>query len=64
MYRLVIHLPFKILLVHRQGFFWKDAATRFHKEHYSILPGIEVWTQREVDDFGGRHFPFPAASQA
>jgi len=64
MYRLVIQLPFKILLVHRQGFFWKDAAIRYQKEHYSLFPGIEVWTQREVDDFRGRLLSFPCGSRA
>jgi len=64
MYRLVIQLPFKLLLVHRQGFYWKDAANSYQKEHYGLFPGMEVWTQREVDDFRGRRLPFPYGSHA
>jgi len=64
MYRLVIQLPFKILLVHRQGFFWEDAAIRFQKERYGFFPGVVIWTQREVDEFHGRLLPFPYGSHA
>jgi len=64
MYRLVIQLPFRILLVHRQGFFWEEAALRYQKEHYGNFPAIEIWTPREVDDFRGRLLSFPYGSRA
>jgi hypothetical protein len=64
MYRLVIHLPFKILLVHRQGFYLQDAANHYQKEHYGLFPGIAVWTQREIDEFRGRTLPFPYGAHA
>jgi hypothetical protein len=64
MYRLVVHLPFNILLVHRQGFYWEAAAVRYQKEHFGLLPGIAIWTQREIDEFHGRQLPFPVGFHA
>ncbi len=60
MFRIVLHLPFGLLLVHRRSFYDATLARNFRSQTYSSFPGLEIWKQWQVDEFKGKkiHFPF------
>jgi len=59
MYRLVVDLPFGIMLVHKKVFFCAEAAQVYKDQTYSKYPGLRVWTQTEVDLCRSRAISFP-----
>jgi hypothetical protein len=59
MFRLVIVLPFNILLIHRHHFFSVESANAYIKENYSAFPAMEVWTQRKIEQHKGSSAVFP-----
>ena len=58
-YRIVLSLPFNILLVHRVDFTDSKAAWTYQQEHYPAFPGLEVWPQEHVTAWKGLTVIFP-----
>ncbi len=59
MFRIVLHLPFGLLLVHRRSFYDVGAARTFRYQTYSAFPALEIWKQWEIDAFKGKKINFP-----
>ncbi len=59
MFRIVLHLPFGLLLVHRKAFFHAALASTFRSQTYPAFPGLEIWRQWQVDEFKGKKINFP-----
>ncbi len=59
MFRIVLHLPFGLLLVHREAFFNAALASAFRSQIYPAFPGLEIWKQWQVDEFKGKKINFP-----
>ncbi len=59
MFRIVLHLPFGLLLVHRRGFYNAPSASAFRSQTYPSFPGLEIWKQWEIDAYKGKKINFP-----
>ena len=57
-YRLVLELPFRMLLLHRAHFKSPVTAMRYRKRRYPSIP-LDVWKQPQVDKWPGRRFDIP-----
>ncbi len=66
MFRLVIPLPFNLILVHKRAFQDRDAAYAYMDEHYEPFPCVEVWRTVDVCAWPGTiiNFPFGGDSNA
>ena len=58
MYRLVLTLPFNILLVHSWSFETHEEAWHFKLQHYPLF-SLEVWSTTEVSTWKGSVVYFP-----
>ena len=61
-YRLVLSLPFNILLVHYADFPDGATALAFQQEHYPSFSGLEVWSKNCVSSWQGLPIIFPIGS--
>lgn len=59
MYRLVVDLPFGLMLVHKKFFSSVECAEGYRTIHYKKYPGMKVWDQQEVKACKARIITFP-----
>lgn len=53
MFRVVLPLPYKILIVARKVFTTQEDAEQHWYSHYRNFPAFEVWDQGKVDKHQG-----------